>query len=272
MATINGGSIAVSMPSDLNFLDLLQTVCKRSFENTSDQETIGDKVTKFDPETAQSTLQQRGNQVDVSILPPLLPLQRQPISGSSLFTPLSRGRLMSSISFDDEMLVMAAHDYDQSRIDGIDGEYRRHASRQHRTLLLDALLPSPCFAYSTVSGGDDDDVTSMNTSFPLAVHCSGANLTAIPSLLPSSAIFLHFGHNQISYIPPNSFANNTALVKLVLFDNLLTSLVSGLFDTLTALVTLYLYNNIITSLSPGIFSNLSRFQFLSFGNNVICEM
>ena len=149
MATINGGSIVVAMPNDLSFLDLMQTICKSSFEISSDQKTIGDKVTKFDPETAQSTLQQRGNQVDVSILPPLIPLQRQKISGSNLFTPLSRGRLMSSISFDDEMLVMTAHD---SRIDRSDGEYRRHASRQHRTLLLDAPLPPQCFAYNTSIG------------------------------------------------------------------------------------------------------------------------
>lgn len=54
-------------------------------------------------------------------------------------------------------------------------------------------LPQGC-SYSwnplTASQADDDDSVSQKLDFPVSVHCSTANLTAIPAVLPANSIYL----------------------------------------------------------------------------------
>jgi hypothetical protein len=51
--------------------------------------------------------------------------------------------------------------------------------------------PQGCkFNFSFNPKNDDDDTTSRDLTWPLSLHCSSAGLTAVPSPLPSSLLYM----------------------------------------------------------------------------------
>ena len=109
-----------------------------------------------------------------------------------------------------------------------------------RSVYFPSSLPPGCSASVSndhVYEFDDDDPTSLNTSFPLTIHCSSANLTSMPAV-PSEAVFVHLGHNSITMLPPQCFENLTSMTILWLINNLITIIPPGLFNRTTNLTIL----------------------------------
>ena len=106
--------------------------------------------------------------------------------------------------------------------------------------------------------GDDDD----GIAFPIGVHCSRANLTSLPINLPSTTLFMHFGHNSIADLAPDAFASSPNVQHLYFMHNKLDILLNGIFTNLTNLTRLYFNSNLITSLAPGVFRGIHSFSVL----------
>ncbi|XP_039646974.1 amphoterin-induced protein 2-like [Perca fluviatilis] len=124
------------------------------------------------------------------------------------------------------------------------------------------------------------------------ISCSGCNLSALPSDLPSYATRLDLSHNaltdlsmnwisrpfdrlatlilsrnSISQIEVNAFTVTPHLLHLDLSSNRLTVLNSSIFTGLKELKELLLFGNQIIQMNPGAFSNLYSLQRLYLSGN-----
>ncbi|XP_042367032.1 amphoterin-induced protein 2-like [Plectropomus leopardus] len=124
------------------------------------------------------------------------------------------------------------------------------------------------------------------------ISCSGRNLSALPSDLPSYATRLDLSHNTITVLPVdwisqpferlatlvlsrnsigrlevNTFAVTPHLIHLDLSSNQLTVLNSSIFTGLKNLKELLLFGNQIIQINPGAFSDLYSLQRLYLSGN-----
>ena len=110
---------------------------------------------------------------------------------------------------------------------------------------------------------DHDDFVGTN------VRCHYRNLTEVPSGLPTSTAWLFLNGNDITALPPSTFAHMPALQILDLQDNLIETLPEpsakheGAFHGLTRLETLRLSRNPLSNrLSASSFNGLSSLKTL----------
>uniref|UniRef100_A0A8C9VXW5 Slit homolog 1 protein n=1 Tax=Scleropages formosus TaxID=113540 RepID=A0A8C9VXW5_SCLFO len=106
-----------------------------------------------------------------------------------------------------------------------------------------------CSGERTVPGAEDTRLNTDCGSDPVCppkcrceagvVDCSNLRLTKIPEHIPASTAELMLRNNRISCIHNNSFTGLHNVRLLSLYDNQLTTITPGAFDTLQALSTLY---------------------------------
>ncbi|XP_037615872.1 amphoterin-induced protein 2-like [Sebastes umbrosus] len=124
------------------------------------------------------------------------------------------------------------------------------------------------------------------------ISCSGCNLSALPSDLPSYATRLDLSHNALAVLPVdwiaqpferlttlvlgrnsitrievNAFAVTPHLLQLDLSSNRLTALNSSVFAGLKELKELLLFGNQIVQINPGAFNDLHSLQRIYLSGN-----
>ncbi|KAL5007409.1 hypothetical protein ScPMuIL_016215 [Solemya velum] len=78
---------------------------------------------------------------------------------------------------------------------------------------------------------------------------------------------IYIQDNEITYLPPGSFAGQTSLRILNLSNNKLTVIEAGIFNMLTGLQQLFLQSNNIEQIQVGAFDNLVQLTLLQLDNN-----
>ena len=88
----------------------------------------------------------------------------------------------------------------------------------------------------------------------------------------SSMEVLVLSDNELTSLPSGIFNGLTSLTHLILSRNKLTELPSGIFNGLTSLTHLHLDDNILESLDADVFSNLTSLTHLHLNNNELTEL
>lgn len=104
-----------------------------------------------------------------------------------------------------------------------------------------------------------------------SVDCSNLGLTATPLDLPVRTVSLNLGHNKLTAIDTESFANLPNLRELRLDHNELTS-IPDLRQAASKIVSLYLHHNKIRSVDGRLTRELSSVETLDLSNNDITEL
>ncbi|KAI8501221.1 PREDICTED: slit homolog 2 protein-like [Branchiostoma belcheri] len=101
------------------------------------------------------------------------------------------------------------------------------------------------------------------------VDCDAKNLTSIPSPLPSNAINIFLGNNDIREIPTDAFNTLSSVENLYLNNNPLTRLPPDAFRGLTALQKLDLGECQIATIEDNAFRGLTELTDLVLDTNQI---
>uniref|UniRef100_A0AAQ5YLM8 Ig-like domain-containing protein n=1 Tax=Amphiprion ocellaris TaxID=80972 RepID=A0AAQ5YLM8_AMPOC len=104
-----------------------------------------------------------------------------------------------------------------------------------------------------------------------SVDCSNLELTAAPLDLPVRTVSLNLGHNKLTAINVEAFANLPNLRELRLDHNELTS-IPDLGQTASKIVSLYLHHNKIRSIDGRRTRELLSVETLDLSNNDITEL
>ncbi|XP_063330664.1 leucine-rich repeats and immunoglobulin-like domains protein 1 isoform X2 [Pelmatolapia mariae] len=104
-----------------------------------------------------------------------------------------------------------------------------------------------------------------------SVDCSNLELTATPLDLPVRTVSLNLGHNKLTSISPEAFANLPNLRELRLDHNELTS-IPDLGQAASKIVSLYLHHNKIRSIDGRRTGELLSVETLDLSNNDITEL
>ncbi|XP_028303082.1 leucine-rich repeats and immunoglobulin-like domains protein 1 isoform X2 [Gouania willdenowi] len=104
-----------------------------------------------------------------------------------------------------------------------------------------------------------------------SVDCSHRELTSAPLDLPVRTVSLNLGHNKLSSIPPEAFANLPNLRELRLDHNDLTS-IPDLGQAASKIVSLYLHHNRIRVIDGRRSRELVSVETLDLSNNDITEL
>ncbi|KAJ8265131.1 hypothetical protein COCON_G00142300 [Conger conger] len=141
------------------------------------------------------------------------------------------------------------------------------------------------------TGGDCPQECDCPPSYPVAMYCNGRGLQQVPNV-PSRMKYVYLQNNQISAIQDDAFVNSTAIVWLMLQQNLLTSdgIGPNVFSGLTNLQRLFLDGNLlnhvpsnlptsirvlrlssnnISALEEGAFSGMEDLTILKLHDNII---
>ncbi|XP_069003657.1 leucine-rich repeats and immunoglobulin-like domains protein 1 [Embiotoca jacksoni] len=138
---------------------------------------------------------------------------------------------------------------------------------------------SPCVFYLILSL---ELLTSYGVSLELpcaqnctcsgdSVDCSNMELTATPLDLPVRTVSLNLGHNKLTAISAEAFANLPKLRELRLDHNELTS-IPDLGQAASTIVSLYLHHNKIRSIDGRRTRELVFVETLDLSNNDITEL
>lgn len=103
------------------------------------------------------------------------------------------------------------------------------------------------------------------------MDCSNLELTATPLDLPVRTVSLNLGHNKLTTIDPEDFANLPNLRELRLDHNELTS-IPDLGQAASKIVSLYLHHNKIRSIDGRRTRELVSVETLDLSNNDITEL
>ncbi|XP_071349627.1 leucine-rich repeats and immunoglobulin-like domains protein 1 [Trachinotus anak] len=104
-----------------------------------------------------------------------------------------------------------------------------------------------------------------------SVDCSNLELTATPLDLPARTVSLNLGHNKLTTISVEAFANLSNLRELRLDHNELTS-IPDLGQAASKIVSLYLHHNKIRSVDGRRTRELVSVETLDLSNNDITEL
>uniref|UniRef100_A0A8D3C331 Leucine rich repeats and immunoglobulin like domains 1 n=1 Tax=Scophthalmus maximus TaxID=52904 RepID=A0A8D3C331_SCOMX len=104
-----------------------------------------------------------------------------------------------------------------------------------------------------------------------SVDCGGLELTATPPDLPARTVSLNLGHNKLTAISVEAFANLPNLRELRLDHNELTS-IPDLGPAASKIVSLYLHHNKIRSIDGRRTRELVSVETLDLSNNDITEL
>ena len=120
-----------------------------------------------------------------------------------------------------------------------------------------------------------DDVTAADLTVIKALTLRDQGITALKAgdfdgL--SALIRLDLGINQLSTLPDDVFSGLSSLKLLNLSDNSLSSLSADTFSGLSSLTGLNLGNNQLSSLPANIFSGLSALNWLSLSSNQLSSL
>ncbi|RVE72757.1 hypothetical protein OJAV_G00044530 [Oryzias javanicus] len=104
-----------------------------------------------------------------------------------------------------------------------------------------------------------------------SVDCSRVELTSTPLDLPARTVSLNLGHNKLTSINPEAFANLPNLRELRLDHNELTS-IPDLGPAASKIASLYLHDNNIRSIDGRRIRELVSVETLDLSNNEITEL
>nr|AAT70331.1 variable lymphocyte receptor [Petromyzon marinus] len=99
------------------------------------------------------------------------------------------------------------------------------------------------------------------------VNCDSRSLASVPGGIPTTTQVLYLYDNQITKLEPGVFDSLTALTELNLAVNQLTALPVGVFDSLTQLTILALERNQLPALPAGVFHKLTQLTQLGLNDN-----
>ncbi|XP_035696239.1 protein slit-like [Branchiostoma floridae] len=116
---------------------------------------------------------------------------------------------------------------------------------------------------------DCPSVCTCSTGQFKTVDCDARNLTSIPGPLPSDAINIFLGNNNIQEIPTDAFNSLSSVVNLYLNNNPLTSLPLDAFRGLTTLQKLDLGECQISTIEDNAFRGLTELTDLTLDTNQI---
>nr|AAT70353.1 variable lymphocyte receptor [Petromyzon marinus] len=94
------------------------------------------------------------------------------------------------------------------------------------------------------------------------VNCDSRSLASVPGGIPTTTQVLYLYDNQITKLEPGVFDSLAALTFLNLGNNQLTALPEGVFDRLVNLQKLYLWGNQLSALPVGVFDKLTQLTYL----------
>eukprot|EP00058_Branchiostoma_floridae_P019534 XP_002605024.1 hypothetical protein BRAFLDRAFT_85165 [Branchiostoma floridae] len=114
---------------------------------------------------------------------------------------------------------------------------------------------------------DCPSVCTCSTGQFKTVDCDARNLTSIPGPLPSDAINIFLGNNNIQEIPTDAFNSLSSVVNLYLNNNPLTSLPLDAFRGLTTLQKLDLGECQISTIEDNAFRGLTELTDLTLDTN-----
>ncbi|XP_052067581.1 uncharacterized protein LOC127706896 isoform X1 [Mytilus californianus] len=102
------------------------------------------------------------------------------------------------------------------------------------------------------------------------IYLQNNGLTVYPIALNDiTPIQIHLYNNEISIIPTGSFDSQTRLQLLYMYDNNITQISAGLLTPATSLLTIDFHDNQIQYIEEGSFNGLLSLQTLNLGENVI---
>ena len=104
------------------------------------------------------------------------------------------------------------------------------------------------------------------------INCSRRKLEAIPKNIPSSATILYLGHNRITTIEQDSFANLKMLRDLYINNNRIGFIDEGAFKGLASLNLLSLTSNLLSEVKVEVLQDLASVEKLYLTMNDIYKM
>ncbi|XP_041033584.1 chondroadherin-like [Carcharodon carcharias] len=140
-------------------------------------------------------------------------------------------------------------------------------------ILLYSVALMQCFALAV-----DPVALSVDIQCPIGCACqsyhhiSCANISDLPTELPSLTTQLQLSSGHLPVISADAFLNLSALTTLHLSGNNIQQVMPGAFSGLSQLQFLHLNNNSIEALEVGVFENVTTVTFLHLENNLIANL